>query len=309
MPRVAFLINPAAGGGRAARRVPPVIERLRRSGVEVEALTGTDARDALRLATGAVHSGVDALIAAGGDGSVNLAVQAIGDSGTTLGIIPLGTGNDNARSFGLPRGDPLAAADVISAGHTRLVDVGVATTADGSERRFTGVLSSGFDSQVNERANRMSFPPGRAKYLAAIVAQLATFRPTHYDVSLSEGTESVSGLGMLVAVGNGPAYGGGMLVCPAAEVSDGLLHVTFLHEVGTPTFLRILPTVFSGNHIKHSSVSVHSGTYVRIAAVDQLAYADGERIGPLPVDIALLPKNLRIFTPAPVNPSAESRPR
>ncbi len=295
MKKIALLVNPAAAGGRAIRRVPAVMDQLRGAGIEVIALTGTDARDALRLATGAVRGGIDALVAAGGDGSVNLAVQAIGDSGTSLGIIPLGTGNDNARSFGLPLGDVAAATKVIIDGATRQVDVAVAVTDEGVRRRFTGVLSAGFDSAVNERANDMTFPPGRAKYLAAIIAQLATFRPVEYHVTLD--SEEIVDHGMLVAVGNGPAYGGGMLVCPAADVADGRLHITFLHKVGRPTFLGVLPKVFSGKHVHHPSVTVHTSGSVRIVADGQLAYGDGERIGPLPVQISLLPGALRVLVP------------
>lgn len=298
MTRVALLVNPAAGGGRAARHIPAIVSGLTRPGIELQELRGRDARHALELASAAVRDGVDVLVAAGGDGSVNLAVQAIGDSPVALGIVPLGTGNDNARSFGVPRGDLAAAVETIATGGIRLVDVAVVTTADGVTHRFTGVLSSGFDSQVNERANRMSFPRGRVKYLAAIIAQLATFHPTEYRVTLGPDGEVVDDLGMLVAVGNGPQYGGGMRVCPSAAVDDGMLYVTFLHRVGIPTFLRVLPTVFSGKHVNHPSVSTHCGRTVRIEATGQLAYADGERIGDLPVEISVLPSSLRVLVPA-----------
>lgn len=298
MTKIAVLANPKAGGGRAIRRLPEVVSGLTDRGADVSVLTGDSADHALELAGRAVADGLDVLVAVGGDGSVSIATAAIGDSDTALGVVPLGTGNDNARSFGLPLRDPAAAVEVIVAGHSRLVDVAVARTADGAERRFTGVLSAGFDSQVNERANGMTFPPGRAKYLTAIVAQLAGFKASDYEVRIEPGGQVVTDAGMLVAVGNGPAYGGGMLVCPAASVTDGRLHVTFLHEVGIPLFLTLLPRVFSGAHVRHPSVTVHSGREVTVAATGQLAYADGERIGELPVRIELLPARLRVLVPA-----------
>ena len=113
----------------------------------------------------AVESGLAGLVACGGDGTVNMALQAAVESDLPLGIIPVGTGDDIARSLGLPRKDVAAAVDVVLAGSTRHVDVGVVTTADTGRRLFLGVLSAGFDSMVNERANRMSFPRGQAKYM------------------------------------------------------------------------------------------------------------------------------------------------
>jgi diacylglycerol kinase (ATP) len=101
--------------------------------------------------------------------------------------------------------------------------------------------------------------------------------------------------GMLVAVGNGHRYGGGMLVCPDAVTHDGLLDVTWLGAVSTPTFLRALPSVYSGEHVKHEFVTTHRGSVLTLAADGQIAYADGERIGPLPISVESLPAVLRVL--------------
>ncbi len=181
-----------------------------------------------------------------------------------------------------------------------MVDAGLAVSADGVSRYFLGVLSSGFDSMVNERANRMTWPKGNARYLAAILAELRTFKAVPYEMVLDEGlpTEERAGKnGMLVAVGNGTQYGGGMQVCPGAVVDDGLLSVTFLDELSTPTFLRVFPTVYKGTHVARPEVHEHSATTVRLDAPGQVAYADGERIGPLPVDIRVVPGAVRLLVP------------
>jgi diacylglycerol kinase (ATP) len=180
----------------------------------------------------------------------------------------------------------------VRSGCHRLLDVGVARTSDGVERFFLGVLSTGFDSSVNERANALPRLGGQ-RYTVAIARELASFRPLQYDVDI-DGVP-VRGPAMLVSVGNGPRYGGGMRVCPAAVPDDGLLDVTWLSAVSKATFLRVFPSVFKGTHVEHPSVRTYRGRSLFISAPGQIAYADGERIGPLPVQIDVRPGTLRVL--------------
>ena len=120
---IALLTNPTAGRARGAKARGVVLERLRSAGLSVRDLSGKDADEALDLARAAVPDGVDALVVVGGDGMVHLGVQAVADTGTALGIIPAGTGNDVARYFDLPRKDPVAAADAVIRATTRQVDL------------------------------------------------------------------------------------------------------------------------------------------------------------------------------------------
>ena len=173
---VALLVNPTAGKGRgeargprrcrAAARPPGLDRRAPR-----RARTPTGAQ---RLGREAVARGVDALVAVGGDGMLHLALQCVAGTSTPLGVVPAGTGNDFATLLGLPVHDPAAAADVIAAGVVRSVDA--ARLSFGDEGRwFAGVMSSGFDSAVNERANQMRWPRGKSRYNVAIVAELGVF--------------------------------------------------------------------------------------------------------------------------------------
>ena len=174
----------------------------------------------------------------------------------------------------------------------RVLDVGAARSDDGVERFFLGVLSTGFDSSVNERANAMRRLAGH-RYNIAIVRELASFRALDYDVVIDGVRERAPG--MLVSVGNGSRYGGGMRICPDALSDDGLLDVTWLGAVSKPTFLRVFPSVFRGTHVEHPAVRTFRGRSIRIAAEGQIAYADGERIGPLPVEIEVRPSALRVL--------------
>lgn len=239
--------------------------------------------------------GADRVVVCGGDGSLHLAVQELAGSTTALAILPIGTGDDNARTLGIPLKDPAAAADVVLDGVRRTVDLGHVAAHDGTTRYFLGVLSSGFDSWVNERANRMTWPKGKARYSIAILGELRTFAPVSYEVTV-DGTTLRDGA-MLVAVGNGTSYGGGMMICPSAVPDDGLLDLTWLHAVGKTTFIRAFPSVFRGTHVEHPYVSTHRGSSIRLDAPGQLAYADGERVGPLPVQITAKASALQVIVP------------
>ena len=293
--KIVLLINPTSGQGRGGRNAPVALRRLRERGLEVTEVVGDSAEDAVTKARDAVAKGTDALVALGGDGTVNLAVQVVAGTEVPFGIIPLGTGDDNARTLGVPLKDVEAAADVIVAGHTRVVDLGHVTAADGASRWFLGVMSSGFDSLVNERANRMGWPKGQARYLISTLAELRVFKPLPYVFTLDGVSHDANA--MLVAVGNGISYGGGMLVCPGAIVDDGLLTVTFLGEVSKLTFLKVFPKVFKGSHVEHPSVTEYTGKDIHLDAPHQVAYADGERVGPLPIDVQVRPASLVAIVP------------
>lgn len=298
---LALLANPTSGRGRGGRLVGPVAERLRAGGARVDVLVGADADAAYDLARAAVAAGVDALVALGGDGMVNLATQVVAGTGTPLGVVPAGTGNDIARLLGLPRGprlaDALAAADVVRAGRVTSLDAGRV-----AGRWFLSVLSSGFDSTVNERANRMRWPGGRWRYDVAIAAELRTFRPLPYVLELDGETWRTEA--MLVAVGNGRSYGGGMLVCPDADPTDGRFDVVVVGPLSRPEFLRVFPSVFRGEHVSHPAVSVRRAATVTLAAPGMTAYADGERVSALPVTAETVPAAVQVLVPWPAGPGA-----
>lgn len=291
----AILLNPEAGRGRGRRQGPDLVAALRSRGIETASLVATGPHEALALARAAVSDGADCLVAAGGDGTVHLALQAVAGTTTPLGIVALGTGNDNATGLGLPVKNVGAAADVIAAGHVRDVDVASVTTADGERRWFIGVLSAGFDSLVTERANGMTWPKGQARYVRALVAELRAFRPVRFDVEI-DGT-TMSDDAMFAAIGNGTSYGGGMKVCVGALLDDGLLMMTWIHRLSRWELLRTFPKVFAGTHIRHPGVTQHAGRHIRISAPGQLAYADGERVGALPIDVEVHPLGIRVLAP------------
>ena len=288
--RIALLVNPTSGKGRAARVVGPVSARLRAGGVDVTEVVGTDAADAEDRARKVVADGVDALVALGGDGIVHTAIQAVAGTTTPLGIIGAGTGNDLANELKIPV-DPLAAADLVLKAKRRQVD---AVRSDAG-RWFGGVLGSGFDSMVNERANRMSWPKGKSRYDLAMLAELRVFKPLPFRLTLDG--ELWETEAMLVAVGIGTSYGAGMHICPGASLDDGLLDITVVGPVSKLRFVRLFPSVYKGMHVHNPEVTVRRAREVKLEATGVVAYADGERFAPLPLTCTCIPGALSVLAP------------
>lgn len=283
--RIVLLANPTSGRGRGGRLLEPVRARLAAAGADVDVVVGRDGDEAFDLLRNRLAGGADSVVAIGGDGLVNIALQVLAGTGVPLAVVPAGTGNDVARSLGLDLAAPQSAVGHVLAARTRSIDLGRA-----NGRWFAGVLGSGFDSMVNERANRMGWPSGRSRYNLAIAAELRTFRPVPYVLHLDgERWETEA---MLVAVGNGSSYGGGMQVCPDARLDDGLLDVTVLGPISKPEFLRVFPTVYRGTHVHHRAVTSRRARTVRLEAEGVTAYADGERVSVLPVTCEAVPASL-----------------
>jgi len=219
---------------------------------------------------------------------VHLAVQALAGTGTPLGVVPTGTGNDVARSLDLPCRDPLAAADRVIAGRTRRIDL--ARTGD---RWFVTVLAAGFDAVVNERANRMSWPRGQMRYNLATLVELPTFRPRRYTLDLDGVVRRTEA--MLVAVGNGPSFGGGLRITEGALLDDGLLDVVLIRPMSKAGLVRTYPRLFAGTHTTHPAYEHHRVRRVTVAAGGIVGYADGERIGPLPLTVECAPGALEVL--------------
>ena len=286
---IALLTNPTAGKGRGGKARGAVLERLRGAGLSVRDLSGQDADEALDLARAAVADGVDSLVVLGGDGMVHLGVQAVAGTGTPLGIIPAGTGNDVARYFDLPRKDPVAAADRVIAGATRQVDLARAGT-----KYFATVLCAGFDAMVNERANRMTWPKGQMRYNLATLSELRVFRPLPYTLELDGKQLKLDA--MMVSVGNGPSFGGGLRITEGALLDDGMLDVVIIKPMTRTSLVRTYPKLFKGTHVTHPQYEHHLVRTVTIAAPGITTYADGERFGDLPLTVECAPGALIVYT-------------
>ena len=289
----ALLVSPAAGGGIASRIAGTVAQRLRASVDRLDTLVADSAQGSVALAKDAVANGADVLVVLGGDGLAHTAVQACAGSSTALAVIPAGTGNDLARALGTPA-DPLAAtmltADALRANRTRRIDLG--RVAGGSW--FATVLCAGFDSAVSERVNTLRWPAGPRRYDLAILTELTRLKAKPLVVETDDTTLRLDAT--MVSVGNSRFYGGGIPICPDAELDDGLFDVTVVGATHRRDLVRILPRLRTGRHIEHPSVTTLRARSVRLSGLNHwVAYADGERQARLPLTIRCLPAALTVL--------------
>jgi diacylglycerol kinase (ATP) len=292
---IAVLTNPAAAKGRHRGVLPAILDRLGTAGRPVELLEARSAVEAQARCHDAVAEGVAAMVPVGGDGTVHLALQAVAGTAVPLGPVPTGTGNDFATMAGFPA-DPVAAAAVIAeavrAGRSRAVDLALVTAA-GTRRWYGAVLGAGFDAIVNERANRMRWPRGPFRYDVAILLELTRLRARRYTLRLDGTPHELDAV--LVAVGNGPSYGGGMRICPDADPTDGLLDVVVGGRFTRRELMRIKPRVYAGTHVTHPLVSTYRAKTVEMAAEDITVYVDGERGIALPLTVEAVPGAVRVL--------------
>ena len=287
----ALVINPMSGSGKGQVVGQEVKEFFVERGLVHEIIQGdgvSKVRETLSSFLAKYHD-CPGVVVVGGDGTAHGSMQVTTPLGVPLAVIPAGTGNDLARALGWPLDDVRNYLEkIVSTPHTS-IDLGQV----GSEW-FGAVLSTGFDSIVNERANSLTWPKGSMKYNTAIAIELPRFRARHYEITLDE--QIISTRAMLIAVANGSSYGGGMLVCPNANLSDGYFDVMILHPVSTLEFLKVFPRVFKGTHISHPAVEIVRSKTVTIVA-DAVAYADGERVGSLPVTAQCVGKAMKTWMP------------
>lgn len=273
----ALVINPVSGQGKGTTIGTYVAGYLNQRGVDFTIVSGNSSHtmsDHLRSFLEKT-SECNGVIGVGGDGLMHHILQVVVPFQIPFALIPAGTGNDFQRTLGWDLESVDVQLDRVITTESTPIDLGI---VDGEW--FGAILSTGFDAVVNEKANTMKWPKGPLKYNAAIAVELPRFRPRHFEIVLDDRTISTEA--MLIAVANGRSYGGGMNVCPNANIYDGLFDVMVLHPVSKVEFIKVFPRVFAGNHLSHPAVEIVRSKSVRIDS-GAVAYADGERIGQLPV--------------------------
>ncbi len=264
--RVAVVANPTSGRGKGAKLIPKVDGLLSSLGVQHTMLVSRSAADPERMARRAAEDGAGIVAALGGDGHVgNVANGLIGTEAA------------------------------LASPATRRIDVVRVDHSEG-RRYYVNVAGTGFDSQVNEHANKVTLLKGTLKYVYSTFVTLARFKAGQFRIVI-DGQEREFG-GMLVAVGNGVSYGGGMKVTPDARSDDGMLDLCVLGAVPKLVFVKTFPKVFSGKHVTHPSVQMLRGKVIEISADRPFeVYGDGERFGTLPATFTVVPGALSVVAP------------
>lgn len=289
---ITIVANPEAGRGKAKA----VVEGLIRKSTEPAKVEWTTRPgEATEIARRCYEAGVDRVIAAGGDGTVTEVANAAYQAQLPFGILPVGTGNDFARTLGI-FGDLDKAWNVATSGDATKIDC---------LKWFTGTQSGiainvagcGFDASVAELINRgVKFLSGTAAYYFAIVSTLLKYKPIDLEIQIDG--QSFKKSAMLCAIANAKSYGGGLKVAPTASITDGKLDAVIVEDFGKIEFLLNFPKLLAGTHLNHPKISHVTGTQVTIIAKEPTPFlVDGELVTGTTFTIELLPSSLSILAP------------
>lgn len=287
--RFQLVVNPAAGGGRATNLLPAVQTLL--SDHDLVVTPTRNLRHAEEL-TSAALSQDRVVVAMGGDGLVGRVAGVVAAGGGLMAALPGGRGNDFCRMIGIPM-DIEGAVDVALRGIPTKVDLGEANGIP-----FVGVASVGFDSAVQERILRSRMPLGQLVYLYGAITTIFGWTPAQFQVEVDGEPHEVEGWSVVVA--NSGMYGGGMRIVPSASITDGKLDALTISRSSRLHFLRTLPKVFRGSHVKDSHVWLRPATTVTVNANRPFrVFADGDPIASLPCTITVKPGALNLLMPLP----------
>lgn len=309
--KVGIILNPNAGGGRLKRDWADVAVAVERHLGNFEMRETLAEGDAERLAIEFAAEGYDLVIAAGGDGTASEAADGLlqaateGHDRTALGLLPCGTGTDFARGLGLPDGvDAMLERTAGSA--VRMMDVGRISYIDDhgalASRHFINIASLGLSGHVDRAVNadkRKGRMPAKALFLWRTVTEFLNYRFDDVVITIDDG-EPIEGRVALVAVANGPFFGGGMMIAPDASLDDGQFDIVILRAAGKVALMRDIRLLYTGRHRSHPAVTILRGRKVLVepaggAAEDSaLVDIDGEAPGRIPAQFEIVPRALKL---------------
>ncbi len=286
---LALLVNPSSAGGKTLKLLPRVEQALDEHRIVFRVQRTRSLEHGVEQAQLAVEAG-EVPVVMSGDGLIGAIGGALAGAETPMGIIPGGRGNDLARVLGIPD-DPEGAVEVLATGHSRQIDVG-----EGNGKRFLGIVSVGFDSVCNQRANQVHFIRSNLVYVYSVLRTLVGWKPARFTIRIGEERTRLSGYS--VSVANNSTFGGGMRIAPGAELDDGLFEIITIGDISRLKFVGNLPKVFKGTHVDEDEVHVFRAPRLELSASRPFpVYADGEHLTELPVSLRILPRALGVLVP------------
>jgi diacylglycerol kinase (ATP) len=287
-----LVLNKSAGKGDGSTRLERFESMCKCNNVAYQIINEpSQSQTQEKISTSLQTQPISTVIAFGGDGLVSICLQLIALKNIGLMVIPCGTGNDFSRSIGVLGRSEQEIFDLITKNQSQAIDVARAKYHNG-EKWYLQIMSTGFDAKVNALANKIKWPNGRAKYTIAMLIILFKFKQIQYEITFNDEKKVVHA--MLALVANGSSYGGGMKISPHSSYIDGELDLLYVEPVSRLTLLSIFPRVFSGTHINHPKVKVFRSKEFTLRAQTK-AYADGELIGDLPVNVKVVPKAIKTW--------------
>ena len=289
---VKIIVNPKAGGGRALGVLHKAERILWQNGWKFDITLTNGPGHATEIAGNAATRQVPLIAVIGGDGTINEVVQSIQGTDTRLAIIPGGTGNDLARSLGIPLHHAKAVA-TMARGKVISMDIGHEQGRD-----FSCLVALGFPVDVIRHTNqKQRLLGGSLAILSSVWQTIRELQVHHFQVQLDDNKPfALEACGIFVL--NTPCAGGGFRFSPQANITDGLLDILIIGPVTTWDLLTALPKAYKGKHLAHPAVSLHRAGKVSIRTVDPLLKMyDGEIIGRAPITATVKPKALRVIAP------------
>ena len=288
------VVNGSAGRRRRRTTVARLGDALAARAVDIH-VTPT-AEIGLEVARTALARG-EGVLACGGDGTVRDLAALASETGGLLAVVPLGAGNDFARALGYDHQHPLDALTVLDDGREVAVDLARTHTGDGAVQWCTTIAHTGLDGEVNRWANTVSWASGTALYAIAALRGMALAKP--FTVEVTANGDVWSGSAWQVSVGNTHCYGGGMPIVPTARLDDGRLDAIIIDgALPRAEVVRRFPQMMRGEHESIDGVHRLSGASITIDGPGtQDLWASGERVGPLPATIEVVPNALRVVVP------------
>lgn len=288
--------NPQSGQRDRTDEIAKAASRLSSAGWQIDLATSTDPAEIERLSRSAVEGGDDALVVAGGDGTLSAAVQALAHQPTALGVIPIGTTNVWAREMGIPL-NVRAAAEVLLKGETAQVDLGQA-----NRRYFLFVASAGFDASVTRGVDATAKRRlGMLAYVIAAIAEALKLRGE--DVTISTDGRVSRHRVLMVVANNVRLYGGVLKMSPEAYADDGLLDVWVFRGRGIPAAMVHAANVLLGRHTRDPGTDYYRCARIVIDARRPLpVQLDGDYYGTTPVAFRVVPSALRVIIPPGPHP-------
>jgi YegS/Rv2252/BmrU family lipid kinase len=289
---ILFLVNPAAGNGKAKRDWPEISKMIGEHCTDYDIKFTERPMHATELTMDAVRDGVETVVSCGGDGTLNEVINGAAESNVKVGLIPLGTGSDFGKTIGIRT--PEDSIKALEWNKTAKMDIGRVTFNESGEKRFfINVLEIGFGAEVMSYVN--SHPKhGNRTFVRGIFStiwKLKKFKPGAENDSLKD-VETIE-----VIVANGRYFGGGMLASPGSQVSDGLLDVHILKPVSRITTILRLRTLVNGSYIEKGYSYDDKVKSIRFGEAGNLVEMDGEVVGRTPIDISLVQQGCNFIVP------------
>lgn len=304
MSKMIVIVNPNANRGDSQHQIDAGLKALSRSELDFDIQLTERRGHATELAEEAARAGVGVIVAAGGDGTVHEVANGIlkaaegaeGVAQTTLGVLPIGSGNDFAWGMGMDRGLE-DAMDRLRRGHTRTIDVGYIETDTEPPRYFLNIVGAGFDADVNVEAHKIKRLRGFLIYLVAVLKTLFVhYRTPHVTIRYDD--EVLAFPMFMTLIANGPRLGGGFLAAPQASQDDGIFDLCIAHDLGRFEALPVIPKIMKGEHMGHPKVTMARSQSVTIESPEGFASeADGEMAGYKihEMKVSVIPQRLRVI--------------